>query len=147
MSSRQWKTLLTIDNPADRTTIKYSFLIKKNKDRESWDFIDQYTKPEQHIGFSGGEAAWTFPYFDHQLKRRIYFLNNLPGFRLEPREINGKIYQMLKFTPDFKASLKQRGIRFIHLSTRAAPRRLKIFMPEGIDNIYKVTDKLYYYEW
>jgi hypothetical protein len=147
MSARQWKTLFTVDNPADRTTIKYSSLIKKSKDRESWEFIDLYTEPEQHIGFSGGGAAWTFPYFDHQLKRRIYFLNNLPGFRLEPREINGKIYQMLKFTPDFKASLKQRDIRFIHLSTRGTPHRLKIFMPEGIDDIYKVTDKLYYYEW
>lgn len=147
MSARQWKTLFTIDNPADRTTIKYSSLIKKSKDRESWEFIDQYTGTEQHIGFSGGGAAWTFPYFDHQLKRRIYFLNNLPGFRLEPREINGKIYQMLEFTPDFKASLKQRGIRFIHLSTRGTPHKLKIFMPEGIDNIYKVTDKLYYFKW
>ena len=147
MSARQWKTLFTIDNPAERTSIKYSSLIKKSKDRESWEFIDQYTGPEQHIGFSGGGAAWTFPYFDHQLKRRIYFLNNLPGFRPEPREINGKIYQMLKFTPDFKASLKQRGVRFIHLSTRGTPHRLKIFMPEGIDDIYKVTDKLYFYEW
>ncbi|MGD2084734.1 MAG: glycosyltransferase family 39 protein [Candidatus Aminicenantes bacterium] len=146
-SARQWKTLFTIDNPADRTTIKYSSLINKSKERESWKFIDQYVRPEQHMGFSSGEAAWTFPYFDHQLKRRIYFLNNLPGFKPEPREKNGKIYQMLKFTPDFKASLKQRGVRFIHLSTRGTPHRLRIFMPEGIDDIYKVTDKLYYFKW
>lgn len=147
MSARQWKTLFTIDNPADRTSIKYSSLIKKSKDRKNWEFIDQYTGPGQHIGFSSGGAAWTFPYFDHQLERRIYFLNNLPGFQLEPREINGKIYQMLKFTPDFKASLKQRGIRFIHLSARGTPHRLKVFMPEGIDDIYKVTNKLYYFKW
>jgi hypothetical protein len=147
MSARQWKTLLTVENPAERTSIKYSSLIKISKDRESWEFIDQYTRPEQHIGFSGGGAAWTFPYFDHQLKRRIYFLNNLPGFRLESREINGTIYQMLKFTPDFKASLKQRGIRFIHLSTQDTPSRLKIFMPEDIEGIYKVTNTLYYFKW
>jgi hypothetical protein len=147
MSSRQWKTLLTIENPVDRTSIKYSFLVKKNKDRESWEFIDRYTGPEQAIGYSAGEAAWTFPYFDNQLRRRIFYLNKLPGFRVEHREKNGVTYNMLKFTLDFKASLKQRGIRFIHLSPRGIPHKDKIFMPEGRDDVYKVSDNLYYFKW
>jgi hypothetical protein len=146
MSARQWKTLLTIHNPVDRTSIKYSSLIKKNKERESWEFIDRYIGPEQAIGYSAGGAAWTFPYFDNQLGRRIFYLNKLPGFRTQHRETNGVTYNMLEFTPDFKASLKQRGIRFIHLSTRGTPNKYKIFMPEGRDDVYKVTDNLYYFK-
>jgi hypothetical protein len=146
MSARRWKTLLTIDNPVDRTSIKYSSLIKKSKDRENWEFIDRYTGPDQPIGFSAGKAAWTFPYFDNRLRRRIFYLHKLPGFRIEHRETDGVSYQMLEFTPDFKASLIQRGVRFIHLS-RDIPHKLRIFMPEHIDNVTGITGSLYYFKW
>jgi hypothetical protein len=147
MSARGWKTLLTIHNPVDRTSIKYSSLIKKNKDRETWEFIDRYIAPEQAIAYSAAGAAWTFPYFDNQLGRRIYYLNNLPGFMVEHREKNGITHKVLKFTPDFKAGLKQRGIRFIHLSTPGTPHKYKIFMPESRDDIYKITPNFYYFKW
>lgn len=147
MSARRWKTLFTINNPTERTSIKYSSLIWLTKNKESWEFIDQYISPEQSIGYSGGDAAWTFPYFDNRMKRRIYFLKNLPGFKVEKQEKKGVIYNMLKFTLDFKASLKQRGIHFLHLSRQDTPQRQKIFMPEGSTDVYKVTDELYYFKW
>jgi hypothetical protein len=147
MSARRWKILFTINNPAERTSIKYSSLIWLTKNKESWEFIDQYISPEQAIGYSGGEAGWTFPYFDNRMKRRIYFLKSLPGFKVEKREKKGVIYNMLKFTPDFKASLKQRGIRFLHLSKRDTPQKQKIFISEGSADVYKVTDELYYFKW
>jgi hypothetical protein len=147
MSASRWKTLFTIANPLERTSVKYASLINTSKERETWEFIDRYIRAEESIGYFAGGAAWTFPYFDNRLKRRIYFLKNLPGFELEPRGKNGSPVRLLKWTPDFKASLKLRGIHFLHLSSQGIPRRLKIFMPENAGDICHVTGKLYYFKW
>jgi hypothetical protein len=144
MSPQRWKTLLTLDHDAERTSVKYSSLMDYSKGKENWEFIDGFIALDDSIGFSSGGAAWIFPYFDYQLQRRIYFLKSLPGFATEPHEKNGVIYNMLTFSPDFKTSLKVRGIRFIHLNNEGTPYKQKVFMPEGPDNVYKVSETLYY---
>jgi len=147
MTPNQWKTFFSINDSSERTSIKYSSRIKNNKGRESWEYIDKYIEPGQPVGYSGGPAAWTFPYFDYRLKRRIHFIQSLPGFSTVTEENGGTSIRTLEFTPDFKASLKQRGIHYIHFSTQGTTRRFKVFMPENADNVYKVTDNLYYYDW
>lgn len=147
MTPNRWKTVFSMNDPSERTSIKFASRVKNNKGRESWEYIDKYIEPGQHIGFSGGSAAWTFPYYDYHLKRRIYFIQNLPGFTTMTEENGESSKRILEFTSDFKMSLKQRGIHYIHFSTLGTSRRLKVFMPENADNVYNVTDNLYYYDW
>lgn len=146
-SPKQWKTLLTIDNPIERTSIKYSSLIKKNG-YDSWRFIDRYIPPNEPIGFSGGGDAWTFPYFDNRLKRKIFFIKSLPGFAVKPVKHDDGWYRYLNLTPAFIESLKQRGIHYLHFATQGTPHRQKLFVAPGQeDKIIKLSDNLYYIKW
>jgi hypothetical protein len=147
MSARQWKTLLTLDNPADRTSTKYSPLLGTSKDNETWDFIDRFMAADQPIGYLAGGAAWTFPYFDNRAKRRIYYLKSLPGFATVPEPTKGIVYHRLEFTPEFKTGLILRGIHFLHINNHGVPRRRKIVVPGDNTAIVKVTQSLYYVKW
>lgn len=147
MSSTGWKTLFTLDNEMDRTSIKYSTLLNGGKSKENWNFIDRYIPVEQPIGYSSGAAAFVFPYFDNGMKRKIYYLNSLPGFSQVQVEKNGTSYNMLQFNGDFIESLKQRGIHFIHLNREATPVKARLYISKECENIYKMAPFLYYIKW
>ena len=142
MDKNRWKTILTIDNPLDRTSIKYSFFFKG----EDWQFIDSHIRPDEPIGYIGYYDSWIFPYFDNQLKRRIYHLRGLPGFGL--KKIGHKRARLI-FNPLFVKSLKQRGIHFIHINPQGARHLEKIKKTIVVNNkrVYKVTKNLYYFKW
>ena len=147
MWARQWKTLLTLDNPANRTSVKYASLIRASKDSKTWDYIDNFMAAAQPIGYLAGSAAWTFPYFDNRAKRRIYYIKSLPGFAAVPGQKNGTGYSLLEFTPGFKTSLILRGIHFLHINNHGIPRSRKIVIPGDRTDIVKVTGSLYYVKW
>ncbi len=144
IDKNRWKTLLTMDNPSDRTSIQYSPFF--NSKREDWIFIDNYISPGEPIGYLAHMDSWIFPYFDYRMKRKIYHLRSLEGFRLVKAE--GKTNR-LEFNPVFRDSLKQRGIHFIHINPHGA-RHLKklsrsIFIDDG--DVIRVTGNLYYFKW
>ena len=147
MSSAGWKTVFTLNNEMDRTSIKYSTLLNGSKSKENWNFIDRYIPAKQPIGYSSGAAAFVFPYFDNGMKRRIYYLNNLPGFNVVRVEKNNTFYNMLQFNGDFIESLKQRDIHFIHLNREATPVKDRLYISKEYENIYKLTSFLYYLKW
>ncbi|MCP5046120.1 MAG: hypothetical protein GY940_03045 [bacterium] len=148
MAPDQWKTMFTMTNRAERSSVKYSSLIRQQQDKgKSWGFIDNYIEPGQPIGFSGGGDAWTFPYFDHHMKRKIHSIKHLPGFAVKREIRKGIKYRMLQFTPLFMEQLKQRNIRYIHFSTQGTPQREKVFVPEGTKEVFKITPHLYYVKW
>jgi hypothetical protein len=140
----RWKTLLTMDNPLDRTSIKYSPFFDSK--REDWIFIDNYIPPEEPIGYLAHMDSWIFPYFDYRMKREIYHLRSLEGFRLVESE--GK-NDRLEFNPIFRESLKQRGIHFIHINPYGARHLKKLFNRIFIDDtdVIRVTGNLYYFKW
>ena len=140
----RWKTLFTMDNPIDRTSIKYSPFFDFKK--EEWIFIDNYILPEEPIGYLAHMDSWIFPYFDYRMKRKIYHLRSLAGFRLVESE--GK-RDRLEFNPIFRESLKQRGIHFIHINPHGARHLKKLFKPIFIDDsdAIRVTRNLYYFKW
>jgi hypothetical protein len=142
MDKKRWKTILTISNSSDRTSIKYSPFFKG----EEWNFIDKYVSPEEPIGYTGHYDSWIFPYFDNQLKRRIYHLRSMPGFKLV--RVGPKINR-LKFNPTFVNSLKQRSIHFIHLNSHGARQLRKKRRAIIIDDkrVCRVTKNLYYFKW
>ncbi|MCP4150628.1 MAG: YfhO family protein [bacterium] len=76
--ANRWKTLITINNSRERTTIKFSSNINN---RDDWKYIDEYIPPREPIGYLSGADSWILPYFDNQLKRRIYNLKSLPGYK------------------------------------------------------------------
>lgn len=140
----RWKTLFTMDNPLDRTSIKYSpFFNSKTRD---WLFIDNYITPEQPIGYLANIDSWIFPYFDYRMKRKIYHLRSLDGFRLVKSE--GK-RDRLEFNWIFRKSLKQRGIHFIHINPQGARQLIKLLRPIFIDDkdVIRVAGNLYYFKW
>jgi hypothetical protein len=139
--AHKWKTSFTITNRFDRTTVKHSSFIKG----EAWEFIDNYIPPDQAIGYYGGINSWIFPYFDNQLKRKIFFLGKLPGFRSQRRNSR----RILSFTADFMESLKQRNIRYIHLNPLGIKRKNRLHIPGSENNkdVSKVAENLYYVKW
>ena len=140
----RWKTLFTMDNPLDRTSIKFSPFFDSKK--QDWIFIDNYIPPGEPIGYLAHLDSWIFPYFDYRLKREIYHLRSLEGFRLV--ESVGKTAR-LDFNPIFSESLKQRGIHFIHINPHGARHLEKLVKPIFIDDpdVIKVTGNLYYFKW
>lgn len=146
MQPRQWITVLTASHQAERSTIKFATFTNR-PGLDAWRFIGQYLAPGEPIGFSGGEDAMTFPYFDHRLQRRVYYINRLPGFRMSRVKRDGGVYKMLVMTDKFRESLRQRGIRFIHLSRFGTPHRLKLFMPQGTPGVTRVASSLYHVEF
>jgi hypothetical protein len=140
----RWKTLLTMDNPLDRTSIKYSPFFDSKK--EDWIFIDNYIPPEEPIGYLAHIDSWIFPYFDYRMKRKIYHLRSLEGFRLVgwKRKID-----RLEFNPIFRESLKQRGIHYIHINPLGARQLEKLLNRIIIDDtdVIRVTGNLYYFKW
>jgi hypothetical protein len=148
MSPQRWKTLFTIDNPADRTTVKYATLFDMWGGKgESWQFIDTYIPASEPIGFSGGYDAWTFPYFDNGMKRKIFYIKHLPGFDVKKVRKGSHTFNMLEFNPDFMAGLKQRRIHYLHFSTQGTYHRQRVFVPEGQKDVIKITPDLYYVKW
>jgi len=142
--TNRWKTLFTMDNPLDRTSIKYSpFFDSKTRD---WIFIDNYIPPEEPIGYLAHIDSWVFPYFDYRMKRKIYHMRSLEGFRLV--RWGGK-KDRLEFNPIFRESLKQRGIHFIHINPHGARHLRKLFKPIFIEDtdVIRVTGNLYYFKW
>lgn len=142
MDRDRWKTLLTVNHPLDRTPNKYSTYLTG----EAWQFIDTYIAPQEPIGYIGHKDSWVFPYFDNQLKRKVYHLPALPGFKLK-RMKDESNKKKLKFTPLFKKSLRQRGIHFIHINLeRYRHRRDRgkdIFIED--DDVRRVSKNLYYF--
>jgi len=148
MSPIQWKTLFTINNNDQRTTVKYSSLVQmKGGPGGSWQFIDSFIPPNQPIAFFGGTNAWTFPYFDNRLQRKVYYLKFLPGFSAKMVKKNDTVYRTLRLTETLKQSLRQRGIHYIHLSTQGTSHRQKLFIPEQETELFEITPNLYYYGW
>lgn len=144
----RWKTAVTIDDPSQRTVIKYANLLKTwSGPGESWKFIDNLISPGEAIGYSGGDDAWTFPYFDNRLKRKLYFLTSLPGFQIKKQIKGTTTYRMLQFNKDFRVSLKQRGIHYIHFSTQGTTHSKKLFIAEDTRGVVKITPNLYYVKW
>ena len=143
MNRYRWKTLLTVNNPPDRTPNKYSPYLTG----EAWQFIDTYIAPQEPIGYIGHKDSWIFPYFDNRLKRKIYHLPTLPGFKLATME-NKSDKKKLEFTPLFKKSLKQRRIHFIHINLERYRHRRdkgKDILIED-DDVRRVSKNLYYFK-
>jgi hypothetical protein len=142
MHAAKWKTLFTVDNPVERTSIKYSPFL----DREAWQFIDNYVQPREPIGYMGHYDSWVFPYFDNRLERKIYYLPSLPGFKLV--KINPRTSRLV-FTARFVQSLKRRGIHFIHINHVGARHLSTKIKAVRIDDkrVYPVADDFYYFKW
>jgi hypothetical protein len=137
----RWKTLFTMNNSLDRTSIKYSSYSKG----DDWEFIDEYLNPEEPIGYVGHPYV-VFQYFDNQLKRNVHFLPSLPGFRLTAWFNKKKEF---KFNPLFKKSLKQRNIHFLHINFQhrhfSKNKKKTIFIEDR--DISQVAKNLYYFKW
>jgi hypothetical protein len=135
-----WKTLFTMTNSVNRTSIQYSPLLK-GKD---WGFIDKYIEPDQAIAFYGGSDSMIFPYFDNRMKRRIYYLRSLPGFRMR-RDDNGN--KVLRFTRKLKKNLKKRHIHFIHINSRGCYKWERVYVDDADHHVLKISKNLYYLKW
>lgn len=138
--TRKWQDMLTITNPVDRTTIKYSPFFKGN----DWLFIDKYIPSSEPIGFMAHTDSWIFPYFDNRMERRIYHLRSLKGFRLIAID---KKNDLLEFNDVFKESLKQRKIHYIHFNAQGVRNRREYNKHIIIDDkeVYPITDNLFYF--
>ncbi|MGD2084748.1 MAG: hypothetical protein PVH61_01070 [Candidatus Aminicenantes bacterium] len=144
MDKNRWKTLFTINNPLERTTIKYSPFF--NKKAEAWEFIDRYISAWEPIGYMGHYDSWVFPYYDNQLERRIHHLPSIPGFKLGKIDRNTR---RIEFNPGFVKNLQNRHIHFIHINPHGA-RHLKKHKKNIIINderVFPVTRDLYYFKW
>ena|GEM_PF-1146144 len=137
----RWKTLFTMNNSFDRTSIKYSSFSKG----DAWRYIDEYLNPGEPIGYVGHPYV-VFQYFDNQLKRRVHFLPSLPGFRLKAW-LNKK--KKFRFNPLLKKSLKQRNIHFLHINLPHwhfnKKKKKPIFIKDR--TISQVTKNLFYFKW
>jgi hypothetical protein len=144
MEYDRWKTLFTIDHPWERTSVKYSHFFKSKA--EDWEFIDQYMPPREPLGYMGHYDSWVFPYYDNQLKRKIHYLPEFQGFKLE--RIDDRTNR-LKFNRRFVKCLKQHRIHFIHINSHGARHLRKIKKSIIIDDerVYPVTRNLYYVKW
>jgi hypothetical protein len=140
--TNRWKNILTINNPVERTAIKYSPFFKQN----DWLFIDKYIQPSEPIGYMAHTDSWIFPYFDNRMERRIHHLRSLKGFRLIPID---KKNDLLDFNPVFKESLKQRKIHYIHFNAQGVRNRREYNKHVIINDkdVYPVTGNLYYFQW
>ena len=138
----RWKTTLTLANPRQRTSTQFSPLLKG----ADWQFIDQYIRPEEPIGYMAHLDSWISPFFDNRMIRRIYHLRALSGFRLI-KTGNGR--RRLDFNPVFKESLKQHGIHFIHINPHGARHRQIYIKPifASDKDLFRVTGNLYYFKW
>jgi hypothetical protein len=138
----RWKTTLTMANPQERTSFQFSPLLKG----ADWRFIDRFIPPEEPIGYLAHLDSWISPYFDNQMKRRIYHLSSLKGFRLI-KTVNGK--RRLDLNPAFRESLKQHRIHFIHINPHGARHWRKYIKPifAGDKDLIRVTGNLYYFKW
>ncbi len=141
--TKRWQDILTMDNPVERTAIKYSPFFNRGED---WLFIDKYIQPGEPIGYMAHTDSWIFPYFDNRMERRIYHLRSLKGFRLI---VIDKKNDRLEFNPDFKESLKERKIHYIHLNAQGVRNRREYSKHIVIDDkeVYPVRDNLYYFKW
>ncbi|MDQ1355470.1 MAG: hypothetical protein QG657_5780, partial [Acidobacteriota bacterium] len=141
--TKRWQNILTMDNPVERTAIKYSPFFIRGDD---WLFIDKYIQPDEPIGYMAHTDSWIFPYFDNRMERRIYHLRSLKGFRLI---VIDKKNDRLEFNPDFKESLKERKIHYIHLNAQGVRNRREYSKHIVIDDkeVYQVRDNLYYFKW
>ena len=142
LDSQRWKTTLTLDNPLERTSIQYSPFFKG----EDWIYIDNYIPVEEPIGYLGYMDSWVSPYYDNRLRRRIYHLKSLKGFQVKKVT---KEKALLRFNPRFIASLKARGIHYIHINPQGGRHLQKFTTPVFIANtdVIRLTDNLYYYKW
>ncbi len=131
----KWKTLFSMTHPSDRTAAKYFPYISSGPSTP-WGFIDAYVNPGEPIGYLGDRDSWVFPYFDNQMKRRIYHLQSLPGFNL-----TGKDNNIVKFSLRFKESVKRKKIHYIHLNFKKDKLKIKD------KSVIPVTWKLYYFDW
>ncbi|HLP60238.1 MAG TPA: hypothetical protein VK186_15470, partial [Candidatus Deferrimicrobium sp.] len=140
--TKRWQNMLTINNPVERTAIKYSPFFKQ----DDWLFIDNYIQPTEPIGYMAHTDSWIFPYFDNRMERRIYYLRSLKGFRLIA--IDNK-NDLLEFNPDFKKSLKKRKIHYIHFNAQGVRNRWEYNKHIIIDDkeVYRITDNLFYFKW
>lgn len=141
----RWKTILTLDNPQERTSAKFSPLVKG----EEWKYIDIYIRSEEPIGYLGHLDSWIFLYFDNKFERRIFHLRSLEGFCLtEVDDARGK-WSRLELNTVFKKSLRQRNIHYLHLNPHGARHRKKDTLPVYIDDkdVFRVTGNLYYVKW
>ncbi|MCP5048329.1 MAG: hypothetical protein GY940_14250 [bacterium] len=142
MDKNRWKTLFTIDNPLDRTPVKYSTFFKEGA--EAWQYIDNYLPDGEPVGYMGHYDSWVFPYFDNRLERKIFYLPALPGFR--PVSVNRDTHR-LQFNPTFVEHLKRNRIHYIHLNPQGVHyTQAKRFTIED-ERVYPVTENLYYFKW
>ena len=144
MDQNRWKVLFTINNPLERTSIKYSPFF--NKKAETWEFIDKYMIPREPLGYMGHSDSWVFPYYDNQLERRIHHLPSIPGFQLT--NIDRKT-RRLEFNQKFVKNLQALHIHFIHINPHGARHRRKHKKKIIINDkrVYPVTNDLYYFKW
>ena len=141
-NGRKWKTLFTLDDPLERTSIKYSHFLKPDE----WQFLDRYTRPGEPVGYFGRANLSAYAYFDNRMKRKIHYLQPLGGFTLVPV---GPHRQRLVLTPKLKTRLKERNIHYIQIFTRkirlGSTRESRIFIDDP--RVIRVTGDLYYFKW
>ncbi len=137
------KTLFTMENTDDRTSVTYSSFFNK---KEDYRFIDSYLKPNEPIGFLGNTDSWISPYFDNQMKRHIFHLESLAGFSLI--SIDGE-RDLLDWNETLKTNLKKRNIHFLHINPqgfRSKNYKLKRIIVDNPE-IIRITKNLYYYKY
>ncbi len=133
----RWKTLFTMDNSPNRTSIAYAPILE-GKD---WRFINDYLPPRARIAFHGGKDSWVFPYFDHRLKRTIYYLGHMPGFKLTKNPGGGFTFHL---TGKLKNHLRKRRIHFLHFNPQGVVKHRRITRVKSAGGLYKLTKNLYY---
>ncbi|MCP4215464.1 MAG: hypothetical protein GY765_12490 [bacterium] len=132
-----WKAGFTMENGNARTGTVYSPLLKG----EDWRYIDNCLPPGEVIGYYGCGDSWVFPYFDIGMTRKARYLGALPGFAVKKGAEGTRV---LEFPLEFKESLKQENIRYIHINPQGCTSREKITIAESDPNIKPIVPNLYY---
>lgn len=140
LDGQRWKTLFTLDDPLERTPVKYSQFLQQDE----WQFLDRYVPPEEPVGFFGGKNLSAFAYFDNKMERKIYYLRPLGGYTLVS---DGR--RRFVLTPKLKERLKEKNIHYIHIHTRKVrhqgAKKEAVFIDDP--SVVNVTGSLYYFKW
>ena len=140
-NANRWKTLFSLQNPQERTPVKYSPFF--DKEAPAWEFIDNHLQPDEPLGYVGYHDSWVFPYFDNRLKRKIYHLKGMRGYLL--KEFQNK--KRLVLTDGLLQQLKQKKIRFLHINPQGWHyKRPKATIIDD-NRAVAVTPHLFYINW
>jgi hypothetical protein len=137
LSANNWKTVVTMTNSNDRTSIQFSTYLG----RKDWQFIENYLKPDEKIAFAAGRDSWISPYFGNNLKRKIHNLKSMPGY-LSKKDKRRRY--IVKFSETLLNHLKEQQIKFIHINWQGTHKKERVCISNKEKHVIKVLKNIYY---